>query len=147
MKEVTGNLWDYDADYRVITTNGTVKSNGCAVMGRGCAAEAKERYPGLDKRLGTHLKMFGNKIHLLHDKNIEAGLWSFPVKHNWWERADIKLIKQSAEELASEARACGPDVIFVMPRPGCGNGRLQWETVRAAIADILPDNVHVITFK
>ena len=39
MKEITGDLWDY---YRrpmhtiCITTNGTIKKNGKAVMGRGC---------------------------------------------------------------------------------------------------------------
>jgi len=41
MREVTGNLWTYrPAGIRVITTNGTIKASGEAVMGKGCAREA-----------------------------------------------------------------------------------------------------------
>ncbi len=43
------NLWDADADNVLlcITTNGYVKNNGECVMGRGCALEAKTRWPDL----------------------------------------------------------------------------------------------------
>ena len=46
MKEVTGNIWDYPADIVCITTNGSTTRNGSAVMGKGIALQAKERYPG-----------------------------------------------------------------------------------------------------
>jgi len=35
----------------------------------------------------------------------------------------------------------------VLPRPGCGNGQLDWSDVHPVIAPILPDSVHVITYK
>jgi len=43
MKEVIGNIWNYynKGNWIVITTNGTIKKNGEAVMGRGVALEAK----------------------------------------------------------------------------------------------------------
>jgi len=44
VKEVDGNLWEIEADWRVITTNGFVKKDGRAVMGRGVARQALQRY-------------------------------------------------------------------------------------------------------
>ena len=100
MIEVVGNLWEHPADCRVITTNGTVKNNGECVMGRGCAAEAKLRYPSVAHYLGGRIQGSGNHVNVLFDKTDDAaGLISFPVKHNWFERADMALIERSAEEL------------------------------------------------
>lgn len=153
MIEVVGNLWEYgppDA-VRVITTNGTIRKDGAAVMGRGCAAEAAKRYPFLPVVLGNELIRRGNHVHNLstatrHDDGLE--LWSFPVKHNWWEVADLDLIESSAHELRLAMNAYySEDVTVVMPRPGCGNGHLKWEDVRPVIAEILDDRFHVITWK
>jgi hypothetical protein len=145
MRESTGNLWTFGEDtgktiWRVITTNGFVKRNGCAVMGRGCAREAAQRYPGIDQTLGSLLREHGNQVLILG-----ARIVSFPVKHNWWEDADPALIAQSALDLGDLARKF-PDDLFVMPRPGCGNGRLSWTHVRPLLGD-LPDNVVAITFE
>ena len=143
MIEVTGNLWDYEADAIVITTNGTVKKNGSAVMGRGCAFEAKQRFPGLDALLGARLTQANMNIPFILHQGPPA-LISFPVKHNWWEKADIDLIKQSAYTLAG---LCAKDNAIVMPRPGCGNGKLDWCDVRKVLEPILDDRFHVITFR
>lgn len=156
MIEVTGNLWAYPADVRVITTNGTVKRNGECVMGRGCALEAKQRWPEVPRLLGLHIKnpALGNHVHFLitlsGDGTKVESLYSFPVKHNWNERADIALIRRSAQELVHQMndlrdRGHKRDVI-VMPRPGCGNGGLRWEDVKPILAPILDDRFHVITW-
>lgn len=142
MIEVTGNLWDYPADVRVITTNGFVKKNGECVMGRGCALEAAKAQPSLPLALGRMIEQNGNHVFLLN--NGEVKLYSFPVKHQWFEVADIELIKRSAEELVS--KIAGPKRV-VMPRPGCGNGQLKWEDVKPILEPILDDRFHVITFK
>jgi hypothetical protein len=147
MKEVTGNLWTFPADVRVITTNGTVKKNGECVMGRGCAAEAKTKFPELPALLGDWLRSKGNIPVNFKFSTCDFNLWTFPVKHNWYERADIALIAQSAKYFAdyfshpelSEER-------IVLPRPGCGNGGLRWEDVRPVLEPILDDRFHVITF-
>lgn len=156
MIEVVGDLWTYPADVRVITTNGTVKKNGEAVMGRGCALEAKQRYPEVPALLGLLLKnaILGNHVHFImtlpgDERHIET-LYSFPVKHNWFEKAAISLIERSARELIFQMddlrdRGHGRDVI-VLPRPGCGNGGLKWDDVRLVLAPILDDRFHVITF-
>lgn len=110
-------------------------------MGRGCAREARDKFLGTAKLLGDLIKANGNVVqYLLND------LLAFPTKHNWWEKSDLELIKQSAAQLAEMARACH-DHIFYLVRPGCGNGQLEWSDVKPAIADILPDNVVIVNYK
>lgn len=153
MIEVTGNLWTYPADVRVITTNGTIKNNGECVMGRGCALEATKLIPGIAKGLGRLIKDHGNHCHILtKDGDFGKGTWlvSFPVKHNWYEPADINLIRRSAEELIDLIDPIYPNDeghVIVLPRPGCGNGRLLWEDVSRTLELILDDRFHVITYE
>ncbi len=141
MKEVYGEFWDYPADYRLITTNGAVRKDGAAVMGRGVALQAKQRYPGIEFQLGSRLRQEGNSVHAL---GVEH-LFSFPVKYYWNQKADLLLIAESARQLAAIAEVFSAK-IFLLPRPGCGNGGLEWNTVKDVIQSILPDNVHVITW-
>lgn len=148
MKEITGELWDYfGRPYTVVlvTTNGTVKKNGEAVMGRGCAFEAKRKFPAAAAYLGDHIRRFGNRVS---DLGAMLGLgalslWTFPVKHNWYEPADLELIQTSAQTLRKYAEET-PEFTWILPRPGCGNGRLTWEQVKPGI-EFLPDNVWMIS--
>jgi hypothetical protein len=145
MIEVVGNLWTYPADFRVITTNGATRGDGLAVMGRGCALEAKKRYPKLARLLGERLRARGNHVQFFSDREIgdRLGLFTFPVKHRWDQPADLDLIRRSTEEFARQLLASST---YVLPRPGCGNGQRAWDEVRPIIA-ALPDNVRVITFE
>lgn len=139
MLEAKGNLWTYEAAFRCITTNGTVKKNGEAVMGRGCALEAAQDRPNLPKILGCKLDLTGNHVYWL-----DADIYSFPVKHHWRESASLDLIEQSAYELDAIINS---NFTVVLPRPGCGNGRLDWEiNVKPLIAPILDDRFTVITY-
>lgn len=151
MREVTGNLWTYPADVRVITTNGFVKKNGECVMGRGCALEAKTRYPGIAVVLGTLIRAHGNHVYRIWGDS--AAIYSFPVKHMWDEVADPELIARSALELVAAIdniptnnSAALATLRIVIPRPGCGNGSLRWEDVRPILQPILDDRFHIITF-
>jgi len=152
MREARGNIWDLarPGDAIVITTNGFVKRNGEAVMGRGIAYEATQRDRDVALVLGHKINAFGNHPQVIHlgayPRDIE---WlSMPVKHHWMEDADPRLIQRSAEELVtlvgSRPRP-GYRTIW-MPRPGCGNGHLNWNDVRPLIEDILDDHFVVVTF-
>lgn len=148
MTEVTGDLWTFPANIRVITTNGFVKKNGEAVMGRGCALQATKKFPGIAFTLGYKLKSSGNRVHVLKTGSFENPsevLVSFPVKHKWFEKADPALIEKSAKELRSVVSNYKHTVKVVLPRPGCGNGQLKWEDVRLILAPILDDRFYVIT--
>lgn len=147
MKEVFGNLWTYPAAIRVITTNGDVNKAGLAVMGRGVALQAAQRWPDIRLTLALFLKEDGNHVHNLGSFGMRTkwfNVWSFPVKHHWYERADGLLIARSAQEAVAMADAMGWDAPIVLPRPGCGNGQLQWKQVRPWIEGILDDRFHVI---
>lgn len=147
MRDVVGDLWGYPADARCITTNGTVKRNGEAVLGRGCAAEAARRYPGLAQEIGTWLVTYGNQVMVSEvvARTDRSWLVTFPVKHHWREKADLKLIEQSAWMLVEVANLDKAWKTIVIPRPGCGNGGLSWADVRSKLVHILDDRFHVIT--
>ena len=144
MIERLSDLWAEPADFRVITTNGTVRGDGRAVMGRGCAREAAQRFPKLPRLLGERLRALGNRLHFFSDVELGAryGLFTFPVKHHWADRADLALIAASVEALRRQLLASST---YVMPRPGCGNGGLRWAEVQPLVA-VLPDNVLVVHF-
>jgi hypothetical protein len=155
MKEARGNLWTFPADIRCITTNGDVNSLGDAIMGRGCAREARDRYPGLAKRFAAKLQANGNVTQHLGWLRSVAGnkvsLMAFPVKHHWHEPADLALIATSTQQLVALVTeyerlfAFSPRV--VLPRPGCGNGGRAWEReVRPILEPLLDDRFTVITF-
>lgn len=45
----------------VVTTNGVIRKNGDAVLGKGQALEAKKFVPGLEHQLGEYLRRYGNR--------------------------------------------------------------------------------------
>ncbi len=149
MIEAEGDLWELSSERGIpaITINGYVKTNGLAVMGRGCAKEATLKFPDVQWRLGFELLRYGNHVFYLREFG-ERGLIVFPVKHNWNEKADIKLIERSADELVNKVIPYFKikDTIY-LPRPGVGNGRLNWDNVKPIISNILTDQVVVVTWK
>jgi len=155
MKEVTGNLWEIEAEAHVITTNGFTKKDGAAVMGRGCAREARDmlqyhEFP-IDLILGGHIKTRGNHVGDLGSwkhRDTDLGSFhviSFPVKTHWRDAADPELIIRSAGELAMLGIVRGWTKV-ILPRPGCGSGRLNWEDVRPLLEQALDDRFVVCHF-
>ena len=148
MIEVRGNLFGQQG-WLCITTNGFVKNNGRAVMGAGCAKYIRDAVPDIDLALGKAIRQYGNVVRPIGSYNNNP-VFSFPVKHNWWEKADIKLIQVSAVQLYRNyirmfPNNDGPDVFI--PRPGCGNGKLKWEEVKPHLEIILKsDKFKIITF-
>lgn len=83
MIECTGDMFQANMDALVITTNGYVKANGDAVMGRGCAKQLADMFPDLLEILGSKLTNHGNVVHHLRDVTTHDGkisLVSMPVK-------------------------------------------------------------------
>ena len=140
MEEVVGNIWDYydQGKWIVITTNGFVKSNGKAVMGRGIALEAATRFPTTPYILGKYIKELGNIPIRLNDRMV-----SFPVKHNWWEKANLDLIESSTLTLFSMVNNLQLSEIY-MVRPGCGNGHLNWSDVKPILKKYLDDRFIIV---
>lgn len=143
------DIWDYkeeidrDAMMLCVTTNGDVNKLGLAVMGRGVALQSSKKYPGLSRLLGDKIRIWGNAPYggLISRTPM---LYSFPVKYHWKEAASLELIKWSTQALNKFIRHTGRGRTVLLPRPGCGNGKLDWEDVEP-IVRMLPDNVWVCT--
>lgn len=144
MKEIKGDIWDIakkNGGLIIIPTNGFIKTNGECVMGRGLAYQAKTKYTGLAKKLGDATKKYGNTPHIF----VEEKLIAFPVKHNWWEKADLALIEASAIRLREMIKGYPfTDIPILMPHVGCGNGKLKWEEVKPIIEKHLGDMHNII---
>lgn len=124
-----------------VTTNGIIKANGHAVMGRGIALQANNLYH-VSSTLANHLKVHGNVPGNL---GVFNGVYilSFPTKNDWRDDSDIELIKNSAHLLVDMADRLHLKTIY-LPKPGCANGRLNWEDVKPVIEAILDDRFVVV---
>lgn len=170
MREARGNIFEAECDAVGITTNGFVKVDGRAVMGRGCAKVAADMIPIIPMMLGQKLNQEGNHVHIIHEQN-GVDLFTFPVKPKWreyhvpedvvkhmqdkfsagdkvpgWASSAIpKLIEQSAHELVELTNKKGWEVV-VLPRPGCGAGELDWNEIKPLLDPILDDRFICMTF-
>ncbi len=143
MHEIIGDLWQKHADGAVvaITTNGMVNQVGRAVMPRGCARQACERFPELLKTLGSLMTHHGNHVF-----DLGHQLVSFPVEVDPYQTPDLRLIEQSCRELVELADYKGWQKV-VVPRPGCGGGGLEWHEVKCILKRHFDERFHVITDK
>ena len=170
MIEKRGNIFYEDCDALCITTNGYVKKNGEAVMGRGCALDATKQLPKLPKILGHHLIVNGNQVYYLTHVN-DVAVVSFPTKPveapyvdglrivksmadkyklgdyvpGWALQSDLSLIASSCIQLVNLTNAYGWEKV-VLPRPGCGAGELNWEDIKPILKDYLDDRFVVMTY-
>ena len=144
MKIKTGNILDYAGTYDAIctTTNGVISSSGCLIMGAGNAKAFKNRFPGIDRRLGDLVRTGGNIPHIVQFGN--TNIVSFPTKNNWRSKSNLGLIVESANALVKIADEKNWETIGI-PAPGVGKGGLRWKIVEGQISPIL-DNRFIIHF-
>ena len=144
MIEKIGDIWQTSCEVIVITTNGVVKNNGELVMGKGIAGDANWKYPGLSRIWGNYVSKFGNSVYSYMTSNGVV-LLSLPTKHHWKDKSDVKLIEKSIKELINKTSGC---YHIAIPRPGCANGGLDWETeVKPIIEPLLDDRFIVYSLK
>lgn len=146
MLELQANLWDCIIDpiatVPCITTNGSINVRGETVMGRGVAAEAAAKFPSLPKMLADKIKEQGNRVHMFIPFPGQV-IVTFPVKYQWFLRADLDLIAKSTDQLKTIAEEA-KEAKFYLPRPGCGNGKRDWTDIKPII-ERLPDNVIIVS--
>lgn len=166
MQIIYGNAFTTDCDALCITTNGFVKNNGQAVMGRGIAKNIQRYFPNIQQDLGELIRTKGNNVHIIY--STEPNILSFPVKPitgisngtnyvshlsfkkgervpGWAMKASLEIIETSAYQLV-ELADNNPWNTIVLPRPGCGAGELSWEQIEPVLANILDDRFKVITY-
>lgn len=140
--EVVNEKYNGSKKAITITTNGITDKNGNAVMGKGIALTAKQKFPGIEVAFGRLLNMYGNHVFCLGTDNNGA-IFSFPTKHHWRDRSDIELIKQSCHELIKRVNLIKFDYIF-LPPVGCGNGGLNLKDVLNVVMPILREDKYIM---
>lgn len=156
-----------------LTTNGYYRKDGHAVMGRGVAKAANDLWR-LSELLGNAIRLHGNVAQIFaavpRPNQADLLIIAFPVKPVWGTNvlpqhtgkfppdrvpgwacyADLELIRRSARELQQVIQQfivphppVGRKVL--LPRPGCYNGGLSWETVKPILdVELAPVAEHVI---
>jgi len=133
MKQVEGDIWELwsTGNWIGVTTNGCIRKDGLAVMGRGIAKDAADRFPKLPQQLAWKLKNYGNHVFFF----LPYRIFTFPTKNDWKDPSDLSLIRQSCEEL----RMISAGRVF-LPRPGCSNGKLAWDEVEPILSEVLAED-------
>jgi O-acetyl-ADP-ribose deacetylase (regulator of RNase III) len=133
------------ADAICFTSNGVLTHSGCLVMGAGVAKAFRDGFPGLDASAGEAVRDNGNICQVVGFAPPRAKIIAFPTKHNWKDPSDLELIKKSARELMELIEKHNWKLV-ALPRPGCRNGGLSWDIVKAVIKPILDNRVVIVYF-
>lgn len=130
--EEYADIWSFykTGEFIVITTNGFVKKNGDAVMGAGIARQARDKFPGMAYAIGQAIKKNGN-VPLV---NVKYRIITLPTKKIWTELSDPKLIEEGLGILVRIVDELELEHVY-MPRPGCGNGKLDWTSTVKPLCD------------
>jgi hypothetical protein len=141
--ETVADLWTFEADWRVVFTNGIVHpKTGRLVMGAGNALQAKQRHKDVDLILGRLVRLHGNKVFILRALH----LISLPTKEHFKNPSTLERVEQSLRELhrlfdCPERR----QHTVVMGWPGCGLGGLRREDVRPLLGRFLDERFTLVS--
>jgi hypothetical protein len=141
MNEVVGNIWQFheEGEYICIPTNAIVKEDGNAVMGKGLALQCNQKYSEISSIIGARITQFGNIPCLIKKYKIIT----FPTKQHWQEEASLKLIERSARLLRIIIKSKRLSKVYV-PYVGCGEGGLNWNTVKVILEKSFQEDVNKI---
>lgn len=153
MIEIDGNIFDEigKADAICITTNCTFrKDNKRIVCGKGIAGEAAKIWPEFESLLGS-LSLANGKANLFLPRLVlvdnNTNIMSLPTKYHWRDKSDLSLIKSSVIHISVLAIQLNWQRVCI-PRPGCDNGGLNWESqVKPAIGMFLDQERFVVYSK
>lgn len=129
IKFQTGNIFESSAKCLVNTVN-------CdGFMGKGIAYQFREKYPENNKQYVLACKQGKISIGkiLLFEEN-EKIIANFPTKDKWREKSQYTYIESGLNTLVEEIKVHNITSIAIPPL-GCGNGGLDWNTVKQMIVE------------
>lgn len=137
IRYIQGNLLQADTEAVVNAVN-TV-----GVMGKGIALAFKEAYPEnfaeYEAACRAHLLKTGH-MFVTENRSLQGPRWiiNFPTKKHWRQPSRFEWITEGLVDLRRVILDRHIRSIAIPPL-GCGNGGLEWEQVRPAIAAALED--------
>lgn len=145
MRSLTGDIWDYvGAGWIVIPTNMMVNDSGAASMGRGIAAQARDRFPGLDSLYGEFLRFsrYQPQVFTVFTSGlpIYGGLILLPTKRDYRSDAKMDFIEAGCQALALLPIKGN----IYLPFLGIGYGKLDPRIVREVMDKYLADDRFVL---
>lgn len=124
IKYIEGDIFDSPAQVIVNTVN-TV-----GVMGKGIAKEYKDRYPEMFRLYQQACKsqrLTIGKLMLWYGE--DRWILNFPTKEHWRGKSKIEYIEKGLQEFCDKY-ADYNIVSIAFPKLGCGNGGLDWKSVK-----------------
>ncbi len=123
----------------VVPTNVGWKSNGCNIMGKGLALEAKNLFPSLPKLYGEWCKSNGDELYINEDYKIICAPSKSLNKElpwlSWKDNATLDQVHSSYEKLFKLALTWSVSSddkgqsLIKCPLLGIGNGQLTKESI------------------
>jgi hypothetical protein len=141
-----GNMFDAPLpDLLCFTANATIKANGALVIGKGAAEEVRDRFPGIDLKLGNTISCYGRNgrygLAIISWPALDTKIAAFQVKFDYLEPANLGLIRYSTIKLF-EYIVCFQPASVYLNFPDIGNDGLA-EADALPIVSLLPDNVTI----
>ena len=130
---VSGNIFDSPAQTLVNPVN-TV-----GVMGKGLALEFKKRYPKMFEEYKKQCRdgwLYVGSIMLWRAK--DHFVLNFPTKKHWKDPSSLIYVEAGLLSFVNEYESYGVSSI-AFPRLGCGNGGLDWKTVKPVMERYLQE--------
>lgn len=141
-----GNLLDANTEALVNTVN-TV-----GVMGKGIALQFKDTYPN-NYRVYRNACKAGTfrtgQVLAVLDKDLKGPRWiiNFPTKAHWKSPSQYRYIEDGLKALKEKLLELNIKSIAIPPL-GCGNGGLDWESVKPLINSELADlDIEILVFE
>lgn len=133
----SGNLLEDSAEAYVNTVN-TV-----GVMGKGIALQFKQAFPDVFKQYAKDSKLGKVKVGSMHVVPVEGltnpkYVINFPTKEHWKNPSKMSYIDSGLQDLVKTITELGIQTIAIPPL-GCGNGGLDWNSVRVKIEQAFKD--------
>lgn len=143
IKFVDGNLLESDAQALVNTVN-------CiGVMGKGIALQFKKQFPDMYKAYNKACDNEEIKLGRMwvYPTNLYPGISTFiinfPTKDHWRNSSKIEWIEKGLQHLIYTI-AENEIYNIAIPALGCGNGDLDWKTVKKLMKDRLRPIQHEV---
>lgn len=126
-----GNILDSNADAIVNTVN-------CeGYMGKGIAYQFKLKYPENNKEYVKQCNNGEFKIgSILAFKESNKIILNFPTKDKWRNKSEYSFIKKGLDSFIKKLPELSVKSI-AFPPLGCGNGGLEWSSVKNILIDAL----------